>query len=116
MYTTSDINGGPRNLEEVKYNSPLELSSPAFPFNPRHKPHHLVMAHEAANSDVLQQLGVSYPQLIDHYSKAYTATLVGPTMACGPLFTYTDIGSSWNFGFDYMGLYHYLVCILCHQY
>jgi hypothetical protein len=69
------------------------------------------MAHEVAHSDVLQQLGVSYPQLIDHYSKAYTATLVGPTMACMPLFTYTDIGSSWNFGFNHMGPYYYLVCI-----
>jgi len=70
------------------------------------------MAHEAAHSDLLQQLGLSYPQLIDYYSKAYTATLVGPTLACRPVFTYTDIGSSWRFGFGHMELHYYLVCIL----
>jgi len=69
------------------------------------------MAHEAAHSVLLQQLGVSYPQLIDHYSEAYTATLVSFTMTRRPLFTYTDIGSSWRFGFGHMGLYYYLVCI-----
>lgn len=68
------------------------------------------MALEVAQSDVLQQLGVSYPQLIDYSSEAYTAILVSPTMPCR-LFTYPDIGSGLHFGFDHMGLYYYLVCI-----
>ena len=37
------------------------------------------MAFQGMQSDVLQQLGVSYPQLIDYFSKQYIATLVGPT-------------------------------------
>ena len=114
MYNTPEGNGGARNHAGVMHNSPVGLSCSAFPLDPRRKPQHLVMAHEAAHSDLLQQLGVSYPQLIDYYSKAYTATLVGPTMTCRPLFTdiYTDIGSSWRFGFDHMELYYYLVCTL----
>jgi len=39
----------------------------------------LVMALETTQSGVLQQLGVSYPQMIDYSSKQYTATLVGRT-------------------------------------
>ena len=35
-----------------------------------------VMALEEAQSDVLKQFGVSYPQLIDYYSKQHAATLV----------------------------------------
>ena len=35
-----------------------------------------VMALEGAQSDVLKHFGVSYPQLIDYYSKQHTATLV----------------------------------------
>jgi len=70
------------------------------------------MAPEAAHSELLQQLGVSYPQLIDYYSEAYIATLVSPTMTCRPLFTYTDIGSSSHFGSGHMELYYYLVCTL----
>ena len=69
------------------------------------------MAVEATHSDVLQELGVSYPQLIDYTSKAYAATLVGPTMPCRS-FAHTDIGSGLHFGFSHMGLYYYLVCIL----
>jgi len=37
------------------------------------------MALETTQSGVLQQLGVSYPQLIYYSSKQYTATLVGRT-------------------------------------
>ena len=37
------------------------------------------MAFEGTQSVVLQQLGVSYPQLVDYYSKQYSATLVSPT-------------------------------------
>ena len=69
------------------------------------------MAVEATPSDVLQELGVSYPQLIDYTSKAYTATLVGSTIPCRS-FTYTDVGSGLRFGFAHMGLYYYLVCTL----
>lgn len=38
------------------------------------------MTLQATHSDVLEELGVSYPQLIDYSTKAYTATLVGPTV------------------------------------
>jgi hypothetical protein len=69
------------------------------------------MALEAAHSDVLQQLGISYPQLIDYISKQHTAALVSPTSACRSS-TYTDVGSSLRFVYAHMGLYHYLVCIL----
>lgn len=37
------------------------------------------MVLEETQSVVLQQLGVSYPQLIDYYSKQYAATLVSRT-------------------------------------
>ena len=37
------------------------------------------MVLEETQSVVLQQLGVSYPQLVDYYSKQYAATLVSPT-------------------------------------
>ena len=67
------------------------------------------MALEEAHSDVTQQLGVSYPQLIDYYSTAYIATLVGPTTACKSS-TYTDIGSSRHSSVGHMELYNYLAC------
>lgn len=35
------------------------------------------MALQETQSNALLELGVSYPQLIDYYSKQYTATLVG---------------------------------------
>jgi hypothetical protein len=37
------------------------------------------MPLEGSQSDVLQKLGVTYPQLIDYSSKQYTATLVNPS-------------------------------------
>ena len=40
------------------------------------------MAIEGTQQGVLQQLGVSYPQLIDYTSKQYVSTLVRPT--CPP--------------------------------
>lgn len=69
------------------------------------------MALEVTRSDVLQQLGVSYSQLIDYSSEAFTAILVSPTIPCRS-FTYADIGSGLRFSFGHMGLYYYLVCIL----
>jgi len=84
MCNDPNINGGVCNHTAGSYNSPLGLSWPAIPSDPRRKPPQLVMAIEAMHSDVLQHLGVSYPQLIDYSSKVYTATLVGPTLVCGP--------------------------------
>ena len=83
MCNNRNINGGACNHTEGSFNSPLALTWPPIPSDPRREPPHLVMATEATHSDILQQLGVSYPQLIDYFSKAYTATLVGPAMACG---------------------------------
>ena len=54
------------------------MSWAAFPFDPQRTPRRPVMALEATQSDALQQLGVSYSQLIDYSSKQYVATLVGP--------------------------------------
>ena len=72
------------------------------------------MVPEGTQSDILQQLGVSYPELIDYFSKQHTATLVGPTplMACRR-FTQIELGSSLCFGTANMELYHYPVCTFC---
>ena len=40
------------------------------------------MALDGTQPDVLQQLGVSYAQLVDYSSKAYLATLVRSTHDC----------------------------------
>lgn len=63
---------------------------------------------EGTQSDTLQQLGVSYPELIHYFSKQHTATLVGSSLiACSV--TQADLGSSLCFGTVNMGLYYYLV-------
>jgi len=66
------------------------------------------MALEGTQSDVLKQLGVSYPQLIDYYSKQHAATLVSPAQTCRS-HTQIDIGTSLRLGTGNMGLYHYIV-------
>jgi len=70
------------------------------------------MVIEGTQSDVLQQLGVSYFQLIDYSSKQFTATLVSRTPPADLGHTQTDIGSNQHFGDDDMGLYHHLVYTL----
>lgn len=58
--------------------------------------------------DTLQQLGISYPELIHYFSKQHTATLVGSSLiACSV--TQADLDSSLCFGTVNMGLYYYLV-------
>jgi hypothetical protein len=69
------------------------------------------MALEGTQSVVLKQLGVSYPQLVDHYSRQYAATLVSPTMTYRS-FIQIDLGSSLHLDAGNMGLYHYIVCTL----
>ena len=69
------------------------------------------MALEGTQLDALKQLGISYPQLVDYYSKQRATTLVGLVMTCKP-FTYIDSGSSLHFGLGNMGLYHHIVCTL----
>ena len=39
------------------------------------------MALGGTQLDALNQLGVSYPQITDYYSKQQAATLVGPIMS-----------------------------------
>jgi hypothetical protein len=46
------------------------------------------MGIEGKQQDVLQRLGISYSQLIDHSSKEYVATLVSPTH--GPQTLHSD--------------------------
>lgn len=70
------------------------------------------MALEGMQSDILKQLGVSYPQLIDYYSKQQAATLVSQPRSSSRLFTQIDIGSSLHLGTGDMGLYYHVVCIL----
>ena len=71
------------------------------------------MAPGGTQSGVLQQLGVSYFQIIDYSSKEYIATLVGSTH---DLQAYrsaqTKLGSSLHVGNDSMGLHHHLVWVL----
>ena len=70
------------------------------------------MALEGKQSGVLQQLGVSYHQILDYSSKEYTATLVGSTHHDLQPYrlTQTKLGPSLHLGNDSMGLYHHLVC------
>ena len=66
-----------------------------------------------AQSDALQQLGVSYFQLLDYSSKEYTATLVGFTNDLQIYrSTQTHVDSSLHLGSDSMGLRYHLVCTL----
>ena len=64
-------------------------------------------------SGALQQLGVSYLQLLDYSSKEYTATLVGSTHDLQIYrSTQTHIDSSLHLGSDSMGLHYHLVSAL----
>ena len=67
---------------------------------------------ERRQSDVLQQLGVSYPQLIDYTSKEYAAILVRFSRMTCRLFTQIDIDTNRPFGDDDLGLYYHFVCTL----
>ena len=67
-----------------------------------------------AQSGVLQQLGVSYLQLLDYSSKEYVATLVSSIHDLQIYrSTQTHLDSSLHLGNDSMGLYQHLVCTLC---
>ena len=84
--TIAEHQWGARNhAESHMHNSRTGLSCSCFSLG---SPQPLVMALGVTHSDVLQQLGVTYPQLIDYSSEAYTASLVSPTMPCRSLFTY----------------------------
>ena len=69
------------------------------------------MALEGKQSGVLQQLGVSYHQILDYSSTEYTATLVGSTHHNLQAYrlTQTKLASSLHLGDDNMGLYHHPV-------
>jgi hypothetical protein len=70
---------------------------------------------EGMQSVALQQLGVSYPQLVDYSSKQYTATLVGSIddpQAVHDHSDQPDIGSSRHSRAGNMGLYYYIVSSL----
>lgn len=69
------------------------------------------MALEGTQSDVLNQLGVSYPQLVDYYTKQQAATFVSPAMTCRQ-FIQIDVGSILHLGTGNMGLHYHVVCAL----
>jgi len=71
----------------------------------------LAMVPEGTQSGVLQQLGVSYAQLVDYSSKDYIATLV---RSVNDLLTFTqiDVGSILHSGTGNMELHHHSVCTL----
>lgn len=77
MCKTSNIIGGARRNVKENHNSPVggDLSFPHTPNAPRQP----IMPLEGMHSDELQQLGVSYTQLIDYSSMQYAATLVSPS-------------------------------------
>jgi hypothetical protein len=67
------------------------------------------MVLKGAQSSVLQQLGVSYTQLVDYSSKDYISTLVS---SINDLLTFTqiDVGSILHPGTGNMELHHHPVC------
>jgi hypothetical protein len=66
------------------------------------------MALEGTQSDALKQLGVSYPQFVDYYSKQQAAALVSPAITCRA-FIQIDVGSSLHLGTGNMGLCYHVV-------
>lgn len=69
------------------------------------------MALEGTQSSALQQLGVSYAQLVDYSLKEYIATLVSSTNDLLTLIQ-IDIGSILHSGTGNMELHHHPVCAL----
>ena len=69
------------------------------------------MALEGTQPDVLNQLGISYPQLVDYYTKQQAAALVSPATTCRP-FIQIDVGSILHLGTGNMELYYHVVCVL----